>query len=133
MSAGFVAVVFATAVATGCSGTGRTFPIGTELVFINRTLTPIEVQAGFIGACSEKAFSRADLDRAFQLRKQGVFPDAPEGTVDLTESAWDAPEMPKPLIIVIKADGAEQGLFGAVDDSRLPPCEGKAAAPEYRP
>jgi hypothetical protein len=67
------------------------------------------------------------------MRRQGTFPEPPPETVDLTTSAHAAPDAPKPLIIVILADGQERAFFGTVDDAQLPSCQGRALPPKYAP
>lgn len=108
---------------------GRTFPSGTEMVYINRTTTPVEVYEGVIQPCSEFAFDQAAIDRATAMRRNGTFPPPPAGSVDLTQTAHDAPGKPKPLIIVILEGDEMRGYFGSVPDAELPPCQGQAVAP----
>jgi hypothetical protein len=89
-----------------------------ERVWINRTETPIEVQEGVIPACSSASFTQAQLDQAFELRSEGLWPSAPPGTVVLDESSYaPAPEGQRPLIIVVLADGVEQYFFVRIDES----------------
>src|SRR5690349_7763698 len=90
---------------------------GVVRIWINRTLTPIEVQEAFVPACSIIRLTAADLAAAEDQRSRGVFPKSPPGTVDLTTKAYQPEETtPLPLIIVELADGREDYLFGTFEE-----------------
>lgn len=101
-------------------------------VWVNRTETPIEEQEAVIPACSTLSMTQADIDRGLELRHLGHQPSPPQGSVDLTTTAVSPdPSNPKPIFIVILADGATKYYFGNMNASELPTCSGRAALPSF--
>ncbi len=104
---------------------------GIVRVWVNRTETPIEEQEAVIPACSTLPMAQADIDRGLELRRLGHQPAPPPGSVDLTTTGVSPdPSNPKPIFIMVLADGETKYFFGSMDGIELPACSGRAALPK---
>jgi hypothetical protein len=98
-------------------------PVGTLLVVLNRTETPIWLAGMLAPACSQSNFDRVQIDKAAAAALDGA--DPPPGAVDWSNVNLAQPQgSPGPIIVLVTADRPK--LTFGVWPSVVPECHGVA-------